>query len=108
MTSLFTDPASLKRFLTFAISAALVAAAPLLAKYGLPTPSDAQVGWFVALVLGFIGQSAARSIVADHIAGKAAAAAQVVTTAQADDVLTSAIAAQKAGISDPSPTPVTK
>jgi hypothetical protein len=98
----FADPASLKRFATFLVSAAVVAASPLLAKYGLPTPSDAQVGWFVALVLGFIGQSAARSIVADHIAGKAAAAA-VDTTAKADAVITAAIASST--VADPAATP---
>jgi hypothetical protein len=88
---MFSDPASLKRFLVFVFGAGFVALQPLLAKYGIPTPDDAQIGIFAALVAGYIGQSAAKSISAAKTAG-VVDAAKVTTTAQADAVIAAALA----------------
>lgn len=88
------QPDSIKRLIVFITGAVFVAAQPLLARYGLPTPDDAQLGIFAALVMGFIAQSAAKSISASKTAGTIAAAA-VTTTAQADAAIAAAIAAQK-------------
>ena len=83
------DPSSLKRFIVGGASALLVLLAPLLAKWGLPMPSDIQLETFAAIVSVFLLQSGANAIAQANAAGKAAAAS-IDTLVKADAVLSNA------------------
>lgn len=103
---MFSDLASLKRFLVFLFGAIFVVAQPLMTKYGVPTPDDAQLAVFAGFLAAYIAQSAAKSISVAKTAGTVAAAA-VTSTAQADAVIATAVTAQKAIAARPLPTIVT-
>lgn len=90
------NPASMKRMIVLGLSAGLVAVGPLLAKYGVPQPSDVQLEVFAGIVVAYLAQSGANSIAASVVAGKAAAAEVKDTdVAKADAGIDAAIKAQK-------------
>lgn len=97
------SPDSLKRAVAVGLTALATLVRPFLAAKGIPTPDDEQMTALAGLVALYVLQSGVKSTVEAHAAGKVAAA-QVVTSAQADAVLDRAIAEAK--VLNPMPTPV--
>lgn len=68
------NPASLKRATAAGLGGIVVLLAPLLAKWGLPTPSDTQLELFAGIVATFVLQSGVNAGLQAKAAGETAAA----------------------------------